>query len=411
MGYRWRQLFAALHSFVQDTRPITSHPARRCTLALEVLRNKPNTRQYTDGADGPNVSSRQTEHTMVALSVDETECVIDAQLLCIAGNDLGQTFAVETTVTIGRGDTDIQIHEPDVSQRHARISKRGSRFWIEDLASTNGTIVNGRRLTNTELCFGDRVQVGSAVLSFIRADVLKERLSQLQKLEGMAFVANGIAHDFNNTLQAILGGLDELRTASPTLEAQLLVDDLVAAATSTSHLVRRLMRIGRKRPETSELLDIATVVRSAIAMTKRACPGAISINTIGGVEALTRGSRNELEQAFLNVLLNARDAMQNGGTITVTTRTLALDRGAAHLSHLPSGGTFIEVVIRDDGCGMDADTAARAFEPFFTTKQGRGTGLGLAMVFSAIKNHGGSVTLETRVGSGTSVRVLLPVIA
>lgn len=99
--------------------------------------------------------------------------------------------------------------------------------------------------------------------------------------------------------------------------------------------------------------------------------------------------------------------MPNAGTITVTTQTLALDRGAALLSHLSSGGTFIEVVASDDGYGMDAmdaDTAARAFEPFFTTKQGRETGLnlGLAMVFSAIKNHGGTVTLVSRVGSGTS---------
>lgn len=349
----------------------------------------------------------------MALAEPETGPLVGVQLVCVAGSDLGQTFPLtHAKMLIGRANADVSLRGADVSRTHARISRSGGRFWIEDLHSSHGTYVNGTPITGeTELRFGDRLQLGSTILVFGRQDALEERLRQYQKLEAMGALVKGIAHDFNNTLQAMLGSIERLQSLATTAPMHAVLDDMVRTTSSASGLVRRLLRIGRNKPATLDLVELDVIVRNSVAMATRASPANVRIDVVGAAEVLLRGSCSELEQALLNVLANARDAMPDGGTIVVTTNLITLDRTAAHTRHLPGEGTFVEVVVRDEGIGMDQQTMERAFEPFFTTKTATGTGLGLAMLYSTVKNHGGTASLHSEVGKGSTVTITLPVVA
>ncbi|HLL23538.1 MAG TPA: FHA domain-containing protein, partial [Kofleriaceae bacterium] len=289
-------------------------------------------------------------------------------LLCVAGDDLGETFMLDTeSVTLGRGSVDVLLRATDVSRHHARITRREGRYWIEDTDSANGTFVNGTRISDiTELQFGDRVQVGTSVLVFARSDELEQRLRKVQKLEAMGSLVKGIAHDFNNTLQTLLGCIEELALSAVPGQGDVL-DEMRNVTESASAIVRRLLRVGRGKPETLDLVAVGVVVQHAVAMARRGMPPNIVVDVALGDDAYVRCSRSEIEQALLNLLVNARDAMPAGGTINVTTKVVALDRGAALSRHLPLEGRYLELVVTDAGVGMDEQTIARVWEPFFTT--------------------------------------------
>lgn len=332
-------------------------------------------------------------------------------LLCVAGPELGESFTIsEPVILIGRGQGDISLRGADVSRKHARITRLERRFWLEDLSSVNGTFLNGGLIQGAhELAIGDRVQVGSTILVFTRTDELEERLRQEQKLDAMGALVKGIAHDFNNTLQVMLCGIAQLEALAPSDEMHAVLEEMAKASTSARGLVRRLMGMGRNKPETQDLVDVDDVVRSIVAMAKRVSPQNIKISVDGTASVLVRGSRSELEQALLNALLNSRDAMPGGGRISISFVVVNLDPAAGHARHVGGNDTFVEVRIRDEGMGMDAQTAARAFEPLFTTKGGNGSGLGLAMLYSTVKSHGGTVVLESTPGAGTLITLTLPV--
>lgn len=363
--------------------------------------------------DVPHERDETNVHGIPGLVADsDTGPLAGIELLCIAGEVLGQRFSVgDRPLVIGRAYHDVKLGGADVSRKHARIFRRDKRFWVEDLRSANGTYVNGSAITEvTELRFGDRLQVGSTILLFARSDELELRLRQLQRLDAMGALVKGLAHDFNNTLQVLHGVVAQLEDVSSPAEKQALLESANDALSSATGLVRRLLRLGRNKPETLELLDLDIIVRKSVAMAQHTLPASIRISA-GDVSGRLRGSRNELEQAFLNVLTNARDAMSGGGEITVTAKLLELDRAAAHARHLSHAGRFVELAIRDEGCGMDAETISRAFEPFFTKKDEAGTGLGLTMVYSTVKNHGGTVAIESVVGLGTTVKITLPLLS
>ena len=368
--------------------------------------NRPTFRAQTD-------TDATVDGVPAAVSDAETRPLSGIQLVCVAGDDLGHTFAITSTpVVIGRSGVDVVLRAADVSRSHARITRRAGQFWIEDMTSANGTFLNGTAIARpVELRFGDRVQLGSTILLFGRHDELEERMRQLQKLEAMSALVKGLAHDFNNTLQVLLASVDELNRLAPTEPMQEVIHDMVNATSSASGLVRRLMRFGRNKPPTMDLVDVATTIRGSVAMATRLLPPRIQLVVEEPVEALVRGSRSELEQAVLNLVANARDAMPAAGTIEVRSRLLTFDRAAARARHMTHEGTFVEIVVSDNGTGMDEQTVARAFEPFFTTKNGFGTGLGLAMVYSTIKSHGGMTSIESIRDVGTKVTLLLPAIA
>ena len=240
-------------------------------------------------------------------------------------------------------------------------------------------------------------------------NALEARLRQAQKMEAVGQLTGGVAHDFNNLLQVVLSGLTLVeRVQEPARRAQLL-ESVRRAAQRGGDLTKRLLTVARRQSLRPEAIDLGAWLADGA--------GELLIRTLRGdirtelqippglpqVEA----DPDELELAVLNLAVNARDAMPEGGTLTIAAETLAL-----HGTADPDGlnGQFIRLAVADTGTGMSEATQARVFEPFFTTKGvGKGTGLGLAQVYGFARQSGGSVRLHSRLGQGTTVTILLPV--
>ena len=336
------------------------------------------------------------------------------RLVCVVGPELGRSFPLrKESVLLGRGeDADITVASSDTSRHHARITVAPRDLAIEDLGSRNGTQLNGMDVKGSvPLQVGDRVQIGSTIFVVTRQDELEERLKQLKKLDAMAALVKGLAHDFNNMLSVLQGGIVELSETLPASNAGAheTLADMANAAESAAALVKRLKQVGRETPLVSESVEIDALVEETVALARRLPMPDIDVRTEVAPGMRVRGSRDELRHALLNLLVNARDAMPRGGAITITARVEQLERGRALERHLAAEGAHVQLVIEDTGTGMDEATLARVFEPFFTTKPpGKGSGLGLAMVFATVRSHHGAISIESAVGRGTTVRILLP---
>ncbi len=336
------------------------------------------------------------------------------RLICVAGPDVGRTFRIDTpTVTIGRGPVDVALNATDVSRSHARLYRRGVEgYAIEDLGSANKTYVNGQPLTTSvTLRPGDRIRVGETVLVFAHHDELEERMQKLQNVEGLATFAAGIAHDFNNALSVIIGGITlvEHKLQGTGVLTDVL-DDMRSSAVRSSQLALQLMQLGRagETPDHGPV-EVSQLVHRTTGLMRRRLPKTLTIINDAPEGLVVRGLEAELHLVLMNLILNARDAMPGGGTISITVRTVTLDAAQTAAKLLPWAGAYVELVVKDTGSGMDAETRARAFEPFFTTKPpGRGTGLGLAMVQGIVSRHGGAVAVESAVGAGSTFTIWLP---
>jgi signal transduction histidine kinase len=333
------------------------------------------------------------------------------RLVCVVGPDMGRTFPVGRKVLVlGRDNVDVVLKSTDVSRRHARISVQKGEHVLEDLGSSNGTYVNGNPVTRpTPVRVGDRIQLGSTILVLSRHDELEERLQQLQKLESMGGLVKGLAHDFNNVLTILLAGLEELGDTAMDDRSRNTLGEMTSAAQSAASLVRRLLQIGRSKPQTSELVALEDLVKETIALSRRLKLDNVKVELDLAPFIMVRGSREQLRHVFLNLILNARDAMPHGGRLTISGAVTKLDRASALAQHLPQEGHYVGITVADTGTGMDEATLRRVFEPFFTTKPvGKGTGLGLAMVFSTVRNHHGSISVASVPGRGTTFSILLP---
>jgi signal transduction histidine kinase len=243
----------------------------------------------------------------------------------------------------------------------------------------------------------------------------EEQLRQAQKLEAIGRLAGGVAHDFNNLLTAIIGYtdviVDRLPAGDPTRRD---ADEIRKAADRAAALTRQLLAFGRKQFLRPEVVDVNETVHGLMPMLPRVIGE--HIQTVAKLAPGVRrvmADRGQMEQVLINLVLNARDAMPTGGTITIETSDVELtpDRVTAEgLALTPGAYVMLQVV--DTGSGMDSDTRSRAFEPFFTTKPtGKGTGLGLATVYGIVDQSGGAVTIHTAPGHGTALRIYLPGVA
>jgi two-component system, cell cycle sensor histidine kinase and response regulator CckA len=243
----------------------------------------------------------------------------------------------------------------------------------------------------------------------------EDQLRQAQKMEAIGRLAGGVAHDFNNLLTAIIGYTDvvsERLTADEQTRRD--VGEIRKAADRAAALTRQLLAFGRKQFLHPEVLDLNDTVNGLMQMLPRVLGehNQTLARLSPGLWRVT-ADPSQMEQVLVNLVLNGRDAMPMGGTITIETANVDLTaaRIASDAVTLPPG-PYVMLSVSDTGTGMDADTRAHAFEPFFTTKpKGKGTGLGLATVYGIVDQSGGAITIQTALGHGTSVRIYLPAVS
>ena len=243
---------------------------------------------------------------------------------------------------------------------------------------------------------------------------LEEQLRQAQKMEAVGRLAGGIAHDFNNLLTAIRGNAELMShrlKKDPAMAAE--VDEILHAADRAASLTRQLLAFSRKQVLQPVALDMNETVGGVSRMARRIIGTHVQLRLeLSPSISQVLADPAQVEQVLLNLIVNARDAMPSGGTITVHTANMKLDADAPEI--LQAGiapGSFVMLAVNDDGIGMDQATQARIFEPFFTTKEpGRGTGLGLSTVYGIVRQTGGAITVESERGKGASFRVYLPAI-
>ncbi|MEJ7849045.1 MAG: PAS domain S-box protein [Pyrinomonadaceae bacterium] len=290
------------------------------------------------------------------------------------------------------------------------LDEKVSAFELQILSK------NGNRITveiNTKLVFYNGVPVG---VQGIARDIterksLEDQLIQAQKLESVGRLAGGIAHDFNNMLTAINGYSDlTLRKLSADDPLRENIVEIKKAGERSALLTNQLLAFSRQQMLMPVVLDINDVITDTITMLRRLIGEDIELVTaLGKKSGNVKADPGQLSQILMNLAVNARDAMQNGGKLTIETSNVFFDDDYVkeHFGVLP--GAYVALCVSDTGSGMSPETQQRMFEPFFTTKDvGKGTGLGLATVYGIVKQSGGSIRAYSEIGHGTTVKVYLP---
>jgi signal transduction histidine kinase len=243
-----------------------------------------------------------------------------------------------------------------------------------------------------------------------RVEKSEEQLRQAQKLEAVGRLSAGIAHDFNNLLSVVLGYAEELLQAPASGAGREEVLQIKLAGERAAELVRQLLIFSRQQVLAPQILDLNAVVHNLERMLKRLLGEQIEVAFVPGAElGRVKADPSQIEQVVMNLVVNARDAMPNGGKLTIATSNVDLDEhyAAEHLS--VEAGPHVLLSVSDTGVGMDRATQQRIFEPFFTTKgPGQGSGLGLSTVFGIVKQSQGSIWVYSEPGHGTTFKIYLP---
>jgi predicted ATPase/signal transduction histidine kinase/tRNA A-37 threonylcarbamoyl transferase component Bud32/ActR/RegA family two-component response regulator len=274
------------------------------------------------------------------------------------------------------------------------------------------SIENARLYANLEMQT-DQVKAANLSLQHEVAERkrLESELLQAQKIESIGRLAGGIAHDFNNLLTAILGYtsliLDELDDTAPIRQEVQAIERAGERAASLTH---QLLAFSRQQVLQPQVLELNTLVADLSVMLRRLIGEDIALITLLGSDVgLVQADPSQLEQVVLNLALNARDAMPDGGTLRIETASVDLDDGETHQHVGVKPGRYVRLAISDTGHGIDAESQSRIFEPFFTTKDvGKGTGLGLAMVHGIVHQSGGHISVSSQVGHGSTFTIYLP---
>ena len=277
--------------------------------------------------------------------------------------------------------------------------KNGELYW--ELASI-GAVKEGEKLTNFV-----------AVKEDITARrEMEEQLRQSQKMQVVGQLTGGIAHDFNNLLAIVIGNVQLLRErlGSDDAKAREYLDDALWSARRGGELTHRLLAFARKQPLKPSVIDLNDVVRGMSELLRRTLGARIHIEESLATDVWKAvADRGELERVIVNLAVNSRDAMPTGGTLCLETRNALLDEDYCEQYEEVRPGEYVLLAVTDTGVGMSPEIVQRVFEPFFTTKEmGEGSGLGLSMVYGFVKQSGGHISIYSRVGHGTSVKLYLP---
>jgi PAS domain S-box-containing protein len=277
-----------------------------------------------------------------------------------------------------------------------RIRKDGSRFWanavIDAVHDDAGELIGFAKITR----------------DMTERRAVDEQLRQSQKMEAVGQLTNGVAHDFNNLLATIIPNLELAQSSVKNESVQKYMDNAMRAAERGAQLTNQLLAFSRRHEIVPAPVDVNQVVSQACEMLPRTIGPTIEIETALAEDAWwALGEPGQLELGILNLAINARDAMLAGGRLTIATSNIARRYGRSFPPLDP--GDYVMISVADTGAGMTEEVRTRAFEPFFTTKEvHKGTGLGLSMVYGFAQQSGGTVTIESEIGSGTTVRIYLP---
>jgi PAS domain S-box-containing protein len=279
-----------------------------------------------------------------------------------------------------------------------RVRKNGNHFWasviINAIYDANGAVLGFAKVTR------DLTERRNA----------EEQLRQAQKMEALGQLTGGVAHDFNNMLQVILGNINLLqRRLAGNAELESIAAGALRGVERAALLVQRLLAFSRRQALEPRSISVNALISGMSELMRRTLGESIVIETVlaGGLWHAFADS-NQLENSLLNLAINARDAMPNGGKLTIEAANVFLDEHDARGADLRPG-QYVGIFVSDNGQGMSAEVASKAFDPFFTTKEvGQGTGLGLSQVYGFIKQSGGHVRIYSEKGLGTTVKLYLP---
>ena len=243
-----------------------------------------------------------------------------------------------------------------------------------------------------------------------RRELAEQALRQAQKMEAIGQLTGGVAHDFNNLLTIIIGNLGIAKRGVVEARAERALDNALTGAKRAAQLTQRLLAFSRQQPLNPRALDANKLILGMSDLLNRSLGENISLETISGAGLWTvEADAPELESTLLNLALNARDAMPDGGKLTIETSNAYLDDNYCRLHEGLTPGQYVLLAVSDNGAGMSAETIERAFDPFFTTKEtGKGTGLGLSQVYGFVKQSAGHVKIYSELGEGTTVKLYLP---
>ncbi|MGB6859381.1 MAG: ATP-binding protein [Pseudolabrys sp.] len=312
----------------------------------------------------------------------------------------------------------------DGTQRRIAYRKLGnSDLYVSDGLQTDEIYSRWIRLMASHLIFGIPATLflfGLVLLTIRRTqafyaeaerrELAEQALRQSQKMEAVGQLTGGVAHDFNNLLTIIIGNLGIAKRGVVESRAERALNNALVGAERAAQLTQRLLAFSRRQPLNPRVLDVNKLIVSISDLLVRTLGENIELESIGAAGLWkVEADASELESTLLNLALNARDAMPEGGKLTIETSNAYLDEGYCQQHAGVAPGQYILIAVTDNGGGMSAETIDRAFEPFFTTKEaGKGTGLGLSQVYGFMKQSEGHVKIYSESGEGTTIKLYLP---
>jgi signal transduction histidine kinase/CheY-like chemotaxis protein len=317
--------------------------------------------------------------------------------------------------SITREDFLARVHPEDIAQIQSAVAEatlNGAEFELEYRVHTpthgwRWIRSNGRVTANRN---GQNPRLFSGIVDVTERRTLELQLHQARKMEAIGQLAGGIAHDFNNLLTAIMGYAEFLQGTVTLPRQRRDVGEIVKATARAASLTKRLLAFSRRQVIEAVLVDVNLMVEDVTEMLRRLIGEHIELTTdlAVGLPAV-HADRSQLEQLLMNLVVNARDATEGEGTISVRTSRADLEDGPPSYGLSVKRGSYVVLTVADTGTGMTEDTKRRLFEPFFTTKaRERGTGLGLATVYGIVAQTGGSILVESDLGRGSTFTVFLP---
>jgi two-component system, cell cycle sensor histidine kinase and response regulator CckA len=319
---------------------------------------------------------------------------------------------------IGRSEVSLLPNgrDEDLEKAKARAADGGTLDHFEAIRLTKSNEPKPVSLTVSPMRDDDGQIVGWSKIArdlthVKRAEQLEEQFRQAQKLEAVGRLAGGVAHDFNNLLMIISSHTEMIQNKlAPDDRLRNKTREVLKASEKAADLTQQLLAFSRKQVLLPQIVNVNAIVREIVTMAKRLIGAGIHVSFLPSWELWTiQADPGQISQVLLNLLINARDAMPNGGNLTIETRNMVVDDPMS-LRHIPSfiPGSYVVITVTDKGLGMSEETKARIFEPFFTTKESKGTGLGLSTVYGIVKQSGGYIWVQSAPGMGTSFELYFP---